>query len=43
MMYLPLTPVIADMLRLSTGRAARAAALVIEESMLGERWVLLWL
>lgn len=43
MMNLPLTPVIADMLRLSTGRAARAAALVMEESILGEMRVLLWL
>lgn len=37
MMNLPLTPVIADMLRASTGRAARAAALVMEESMPGQR------
>lgn len=40
MMYLPLTPVIADIWRATIGRAARAAALDKEESMVvvfGER------
>lgn len=32
-MYLPLTPVIADIWRATIGRAARAAALDKEESM----------